>query len=83
MQGPLRTAPGLTGMDGAAVIIKNAVAVYGLHLNGIAGLAPIFFSDLIPFHAEIFNHSYLVVVIKGNRGFALAAVAALLTDEYV
>ncbi len=83
MQGPLGTAPGFASMDGTAVVIKYAVSIYGLHLYSIPCLTPIVPGNFFPTHAKMFNHSFLVVFIKGNRGFTLAAVAALLTDEYV
>jgi hypothetical protein len=83
MQRPLSTAPRFPCMNGTAVIIENTVTVYCLHLNGISGLVPILFNNFMALHIKIFNHSFLVVRIQGNCGFALAAVAALLADEYV
>jgi hypothetical protein len=40
------------------------MTIHRLHLDGIAGLAPKFLYDRLPFHAQVFNHPFLVVCIK-------------------
>lgn len=83
MQGPLGAAPRFAGVDGAAVVKEYTVPILGLHLYRVAGLAPICPGDLLTFHAKVPDHSFLVIYIQRNRGFPMAAVTALLADEYV
>jgi hypothetical protein len=64
VQGPLGATPGFTCMDGTSVIIKNAMSINNLHLNGVAILTPIFMGDLLSFHAQVLNHSFLVIFIE-------------------
>jgi len=83
MERPLGAAPWFTGMDCAAGVIKDAMPLNSPHLNGVAGLAPKSAGNLPPFHAQMLNHSFLVIFIERNGCVPLAAISALLADKYI
>jgi len=64
MEGPLPASPGTSGMDEASLIIKNAMTVDCLHLDGRAGHPPVFRLDLFAMKVETLNHLPLVVFIE-------------------
>lgn len=82
MQGPLGAAPGFTRMDCAAIIVEDAVTINCLHLNGVATLTPEFAGNIISCHPKVANHPLLVIFIKRDSSFSLAAITTLLADEY-
>ena len=62
-------------MDGAADagIIKNTMAVLGLHLHDRAGNPPILPSGFFGGQAQGLDHPFLIMPVEGDRGFAVAA----------
>ena len=82
MQWPLGAAPWFPGMDCASISKKNAMAINCQHLYGIAGLAPEPAGNHLPFQAQMFNHSFLIILVKRNGCFPLAAITTLLADKY-
>jgi hypothetical protein len=63
--------------------VKNTVVIHDVHLDHIAGYPPVFFFDFLPGQTQFRDHSFLIVLIQRDRGFALAAGAAAGAGEDV
>jgi hypothetical protein len=70
---PLGTTPGATRMDSAALGIKNAVAVYGLHLYQVDTPPPESLFDLLLRKAKSSDHPPLIRLVERNRRLPLTA----------
>lgn len=78
MKGPLPASPRSPPVNAAAAlfVIKYTVTVNDFHLHYPIGDPPVSITHLFPAEAEFLNHSLLVILIKRDRGFSLAAVPA-------
>jgi hypothetical protein len=83
MQRPLAASPWPTGMDHATIPVENAVPIDHLHLGDSIGHPQVFFSSLSHRQTQEIDQAFFVIFIKGNRGFAMTAVTASFTFEYV
>jgi hypothetical protein len=63
-------------MDSTAIVIKDAMAVYGFHLNDFSGSSPISLFDFLLWHLECSNHALPVLFIERNGGLSVTAVTA-------
>jgi len=85
MQRPLAAAPGTSFVDRTAgiFIIKNTVMIFDFHLYHVAAHLPVFFPDFLTRKAQLIDHSFLVMLVQGDRCLALAAVTATAAGKYI
>jgi hypothetical protein len=57
-------------------IIKDAVAITGLHLHHRTGNPPESLLSLLATQPQGVNHSFLIPFVEGNSGFPVAAESA-------
>jgi hypothetical protein len=83
VQGPLAAPPRTSGMDRAAVMVKNTMAVHNFHLGDITVYPPIFFPYLVFALTQGRHHTPPVILIERHGGLTLTAIAAALTLKYL
>jgi hypothetical protein len=76
MQRPLGTAPRSAIVHPAAIVIEYTVAIYDFHLYDVPRYPPVRLLYLVRPQLKSLYHPLLVVFIKGDGGFTMAAVAA-------
>lgn len=73
---PLAAAPWAGRVDGATVMVEDAMSVFNLHLDYLAGYPKIFFNYFFFVYLEIGDHASKVFGVKRHGGFTMTAMAA-------